>query len=216
MKHIPHKTIERLSKYRRALLICRSKGKDHIFSHEIAKIQHITPVQVRRDLMLIEYTGTLRKGYKIQELIDLIGDIIDSKEGQRVAIVGIGNLGMSILNYFKDKRPKLAIVAAFDIDPQKIGKKYSEVICYDIEELSKEIKNQNITIAIMTVPSKKSVEISELLVKSGIKGILNYTPRPVNVPPNVFLEEYDMTTSLEKVAFFVKNQKDNESIPNKI
>ena len=207
MKHIPHKTIERLSKYRRALLICLSKGKDHIFSHEIAQIQHITPVQVRRDLMLIGYTGTLRKGYKIQELIDLIGDIIDSKEGQKVAIVGIGNLGMSILNYFKDKRPKLAIVAAFDIDPQKIGKKYSGVICYDIEELSKEIKSQNLTIAIMTVPSEKSVEIAELLVNSGIKGILNYTPRPVNVPPDVFLEEYDMTTSLEKVAFFVKNQK---------
>ncbi|MBI9038402.1 MAG: redox-sensing transcriptional repressor Rex [Bacteroidales bacterium] len=205
MKHIPHKTIERLSQYRRALLLCLSKGKDHIFSHEIAKIQHITPVQVRRDLMLIGYTGTLRKGYKIQELIELIGEIIDSKEGQKVAIVGIGNLGRAIIKYFKNKRPKLAIVAAFDSDPKKIGKKFSGVTCYNISDMPKEIKNQNITIAIMTVPDDRTIEIADLLVKSGIKGILNFTPRPINVPDNVFLEEYDMTTSIEKVAFYVKD-----------
>jgi redox-sensing transcriptional repressor len=207
MKDIPHKTIERLSQYRRALLICLSKGKDYIFSHEIAQIQHITSVQVRRDLMLIGYSGTLRKGYKIQELIDLIGEIIDSKEGQKVAIVGIGNLGRSIIKYFKGRRPKLAIVAAFDNDPQKIGKQFSGVDCYNITDLLKEIKDQNITIAIITVPADKSNEIADLLVESGIKGILNFTPRPVNVPSNVFLEEFDMTTSLEKVAFYVKDQK---------
>jgi redox-sensing transcriptional repressor len=81
MKHLPHKTIERLSQYRRALLMVQSRGKTHIFSHEIAKIIHITPVQVRRDIMLIGYTGTLRKGYDVSELIKLIGKIIDSDEG---------------------------------------------------------------------------------------------------------------------------------------
>jgi len=216
MKHIPHKTIERLSQYRRALLLCLAKGKDHIFSHEIAKIQHITAVQVRRDLMLIGYTGTLRKGYKIQELINLISEIIDSKEGQKVAIVGIGNIGMSILKYFKGKRPKLAIVAAFDNDHTKIGKKFSEVTCFDINELYDEIKKQNITIAIITVPAERTVEIADLLVKAGIKGILNFTPRPINVPDNVFLEEFDMTTSLEKVAFYVKDQKDNSNNLSKV
>ena len=92
MKHLPHKTIERLSQYRRALLLCHAKGKTHIYSHEIAKIQHITAVQVRRDIMLIGYTGTLRKGYNVKELIDLIGQIIDSEEGINVCVVGIGNL----------------------------------------------------------------------------------------------------------------------------
>jgi len=91
-ENLPHKTIERLSQYRRALLICLDKGKTHIFSHEIAKIQHITPVQVRRDLMLIGYSGTLRKGYNIQELIDLIGTIIDTEEGLKATIIGMGNL----------------------------------------------------------------------------------------------------------------------------
>ena len=204
MKHLPHKTIERLSQYRRALLICAAKGKTHIFSHEIAKIQHITPVQVRRDIMLIGYTGTLRKGYNVQELIDLIGDIIDTKEGLNVAVVGIGNLGHAMINYFNGKRTKLSIVAAFDSNPDKVGRVFSGVKCYHIDEMSSIIKKDDVSIGIITVPAGSAPEISEKLVQSGIKGILNYTPKPVNVPSHIYLEEYDMITSLEKVAFFVK------------
>jgi redox-sensing transcriptional repressor len=204
MKHLPHKTIERLSQYRRALLICAAKGKTHIFSHEIAKIQHITPVQVRRDIMLIGYTGTLRKGYNIQELIDLIGDIIDTKEGLNVAVVGIGNLGRAMINYFNGKRTKLSIVAGFDSNPDKIDRIYSGVKGYHIDRLGEIIKKENISIAIITVPAGAAPDIAEKLVSAGIKGILNYTPKPVQVPSHIYLEEYDMITSLEKVAFFVK------------
>ncbi len=204
MKHLPHKTIERLSQYRRALLICAAKGKVHIFSHEIAKIQHITPVQVRRDIMLIGYTGTLRKGYIIQELIDLIGDIIDTKEGLNVAVVGIGNLGRAMINYFNGKRTKLSIVAGFDSNPDKIDRIYSGVKGYHIDQMGEIIKKENIAIAIITVPAGAAPEIADRLVNAGIKGILNYTPKPVQVPSNIYLEEYDMITSLEKVAFFVK------------
>lgn len=204
MKHLPHKTIERLSQYRRALLICAAKGKTHIFSHEIAKIQHITAVQVRRDIMLIGYTGTLRKGYSVQELIDLIGDIIDTKEGLNVAVLGIGNLGRAMINYFNGKRTKLSIVAAFDNNPDKVDRVFSGVKCYHTDQMGEIIKNENISIGIITVPAGAAPEITEKLVKSGIKGILNYTPKPVNVPNKIYLEEYDMITSLEKVAFFVK------------
>ncbi len=204
MKHLPHKTIERLSQYRRALLICAAKGKTHIFSHEIAKIQHITPVQVRRDIMLIGYTGTLRKGYNVQELVDLIGDIIDTKEGLNVAVVGIGNLGHAMINYFNGKRTKLSIIAAFDSDPDKVGLVFSGVKCYHINDMVEVVKNDNISIGIITVPAGSAPEIAEKLVDAGVKGILNYTPKPVQVPNHVYLEEYDMITSLEKVAFFVK------------
>ena len=205
MKHLPHKTIARLSQYRRALLLCYAKGKTHIFSHEIANIQHITAVQVRRDIMLIGYTGTLRKGYSVKELIDLIGEIIDSEIGINVCIVGMGNLGRAITNYFSGKRTKLSIAACFDIDERKIGKKISGVDVFDINEITEIIKQKNIQIGIMTVPGEFATEIADKLVKAGIKGLLNYTPKPVNVPKEVFLEEYDMITSLEKVAFYVKS-----------
>ncbi|MFA8300488.1 MAG: redox-sensing transcriptional repressor Rex [Hyphomicrobiales bacterium] len=204
MKHLPHKTIERLSQYRRALLLCLANGKTHIFSHELAKMQHITAVQVRRDLMLIGYTGTLRKGYNVKELIDLIGNIIDCEEGLNVAVIGMGNLGHALMNYFKGKRTKLSMKASFDTNPEKAGKSYSGIPCYSFDKLESKIKEENIHIGIMTVPADSATDVAERLVNAGIKGILNYTPKSVNVPKHVYLEEYDMITSLEKVAFFVK------------
>ncbi|MBS4056424.1 MAG: redox-sensing transcriptional repressor Rex [Bacteroidales bacterium] len=210
MKNLPHKTIERLSQYRRALLICLESGKTHIYSHEIAKIQHITAVQVRRDLMLIGYTGTLRKGYNVKELIDLIGEIIDSDEGIHVAIIGMGNLGRALINYFSGKRTQLSIVAGFDINPDKIGNTMSGVPCFGLDDLDRLIQTLDIKIGIMTVPADFAVEVADRLVRAGVKGILNYTPKPVNVPKGVYLEEYDMITSLEKVAFYVKMHNDEE------
>ena len=204
LKNLPHKTVERLSQYRRALLLILSKDKTHVFSHEIAHMLHITPVQVRRDLMLIGYSGNLRKGYDIRELIELIGRIIDTDKGQRVAVIGLGNLGKAMISYFKGKRTKLTIMMAFDINPEKINRSYDGVPVYHINNLPEEVKNNNITIGIITVPSDSAPEIAETLVDAGVKGILNYSPKPLNVPAYVYLEEYDMITSLEKVAFFAK------------
>ncbi len=209
LKNLPHKTIERLSQYRRALLICFEQGQTHIYSHEIAKIQHITAVQVRRDLMLIGYTGTLRKGYNVKELIDLIGEIIDDDSGIKVAIVGMGNLGRALINYFAGKRSKLSIIASFDINPDKIGRTMSGVPCYSVEEMNEVISRDDIRIGIMTVPAEFALEVANRLVIAGVKGILNYTPKPVTVPKGVYLEEYDMITSLEKVAFYVKMQDED-------
>lgn len=181
-----------------------SKEKTHVFSHEIAQMLHITPVQVRRDLMLIGYSGNLRKGYDIKELIELIGRIIDSDKGQRVGVIGLGNLGKAIISYFKGKRSKLSIIAAFDINPEKINRVYDGVACYHISQLSDIIRQNNISIGIIAVPTEEAPIIAETLVLAGVKGILNFTPKPLNVPPYVYLEEYDMITSLEKVAFFAK------------
>jgi redox-sensing transcriptional repressor len=204
MRKLPEKTIERLSQYRRALLISLSKKKQHIFSHELAAILHLTPVQVRRDIMLIGYSGTLRQGYEIRELIHLIGNILDSEQGLKVAVIGLGNMGRAMISYFNGKRTKLTIVAAFDINPEKVNRVYAGVPCYHIDMLNKIIKNENIPIAIMTVPGEEAARVTETLVLAGIKGLLNYTSTPVNVPGNIYLQEYDMITSLEKIAYFVK------------
>jgi len=96
------------------------------------------------------------------------------------------------------------MIAAFDINPEKINRVFDGVPCYHINQLTEIIKQNNISIGIITVPSEQAPEIAESLVLAGIKGILNYTPKPLNVPAYVYLEEYDMITSLEKVAFFAK------------
>jgi redox-sensing transcriptional repressor len=207
MNKLPGKTVERLSEYRRTLLNCLKENRNYIFSHELAALHHITAVQVRRDLMLIGYSSVLRKGYGVKELIDTIGKIIDSDEGLNVAIIGIGNLGRAVAAYFKGKRSKLNLVASFDNDPQKINKVISGVKCYPYQDLERIIRELDIKIAILTVPRDYAREIAEDTVRFGIKGILNYTTVPLNVPSSVYLENYDMTTSIEKVAYFVKENK---------
>jgi len=206
MNRLPEKTVERLSEYRRTLLNCLTQGKTHIFSHELARLQHITAVQVRRDIMFIGYTSMQRKGYDVQELIHVIGKIIDSDSPLNVAVIGIGNLGRAVTHYFIGKRSKLNIVAAFDIDPLKTDRVISGVKCFSMHKLKEVASEMGISIAILTVPSDVAIETAEKLVIAGIRGILNFTTVPLNVPSNVYLEQYDMITSLEKVAYFVKKQ----------
>ncbi len=207
MTSLPGKTVERLSEYRRTLLSCLNEKRNFIFSHDLAARLHITAVQVRRDLMLIGYSSVQRKGYDVKELADTISRIIDSDEGMNVAIIGIGNLGRALAGYFKGKRSKLNLVASFDNDAQKISKVISGVKCYPYDDLEKIIGELKIQIAILTVPADFAKEIAEESVRFGIKGILNFTTVPLNVPSGVFLEEYDMITSIEKVAYFVKENR---------
>lgn len=201
---LPERTVERLSEYRRSLLQCLEEGKTHIFSHELAELHHNTAVQVRRDIMFIGYTSMQRKGYDVRELIDVIGEILDSEKGLNVAVIGVGNLGRAVTTYFIGKRSKLNIIATFDVDTTKIDRVISGVKCYPLSRLKEMVETNNISIAIMTVPADSAPEVSTQLVESGIKGVLNFTTVPLHMGPDVYLDEYDMITSLEKVAYFVK------------
>ncbi|MGM0550759.1 MAG: redox-sensing transcriptional repressor Rex [Bacteroidota bacterium] len=209
--NLPEKTIGRLSEYRRTLLNCLGNGKTHIYSHELANLHNITAVQVRRDIMLIGYSTTAKKGYDVKALIDVIGDIIDTEQGLNAAVVGIGNLGRAITTYFNGKRTKLRIVATFDTDPLKVGRVIAGVKCYSMAELKDIVVKNNISIGVITVPTEDAAKVTDQLVMAGVKGLLNYTSSSLNVPDNVYLEEYDMITSLEKVAYFVK-QKNHEQL----
>jgi len=201
---LPERTVERLSEYRRSLLQCLEQGQTHIYSHELAGLHHNTAGQVRRDIMFIGYTSIQRKGYDVKELINVIGKILDSGQTLNVAVIGMGNLGRAITAYFMGKRSKLNIIACFDVDQKKIGREISGINCFSLNDLDETVKEKDISIAILTVPADAASEVSEKLVKAGIRGILNFTTVPLNVGPDVYLDEYDMITSLEKVAYFVK------------
>lgn len=207
MTILPDRTVERLSQYRRSLNHQLAKGKTHIFSHEIANLLHITPVQVRRDIMLIGYSGTLRKGYDIKEMVNLIGEIIDTEDGLKIAVIGMGNLGKAFIHYLHEKRTKLIITAAFDVNPEKVGKSYANVKCYHMDQLEEIIARDGISVGIITTPPEAASPLADRLKEAGIKGILNFTPRALSEREGVYLEEYDMITSLEKVAYFTKHQK---------
>lgn len=160
--------------------------------------------------MLMGFSSMQRKGYDIKELIGAIGHLIDTPDGLNVAVIGVGNLGKAVTGYFRGKRSKLNIVATFDVDPDKVGRVVGGVKCYHADELPQLIKKLKVSVGILTVPPEYARSMAELLASNGIRGILNFTTVPLNMPGHVYLEEYDMITSIEKVAYFVKKQEEEK------
>ena len=95
-------------------------------------------------------------------------------------------------------------MAAFDSNPEKINRIYAGVQCYHSDQMIEIIKREGISIAVISVPGETAAQVAEELVMAGIRGILNFSPKALNVPSHVYLQEYDMITSLEKIAYFVK------------
>ena len=193
---IPEKTIERLSEYRRTLLASHKQGITHIFSHVLAGIHGITAVQVRRDLMLIGFSSDTKKGYDVQVLIEYISRILDSPSQMNIAVLGMGHLGQAITKYFNGKGLKLKITAAFDVDPGKVGKT---------------VEDKDISIVIVSSPTQVAPSLVVPIINAGIRGVLNFTSTPLNFPQGIVVENYDITTLLEKVAYFVKENEEKNS-----
>jgi redox-sensing transcriptional repressor len=201
---LPPRTVERLSKYRRLLSKFKDMEEVHIFSHRLAGLLNLSPEQVRRDLMLIGLTGNHRRGYNIKSLVDTIGNIIDREAGHNIALVGIGNLGKAVMNFIQKTETKMNIVAAFDIDKNKVNTMIAGIQCFNTTDMARVIKDSEIGIAILTVPPEVAAETSKQLVNAGIKGILNFTSVHIDVPGEVYIKDYDIITSLEEIGFFVK------------
>lgn len=199
---ISEKNIERLLLYRRILCGLRSENVENIYSHQLARIADTTPEQVRRDIMSIGYSGSSVKGYNVIRLIESIGEFTDSRETQRVTIVGAGNLGRALIDYFQGRRRKLSIAAIFDNDPQKIDRVIHGVRCHSVEQMKEVIQKNSIDVAILCVPAAAAQQVAELLIEAGIKGILNYAPVKLSLPSHIYVENRDMLLAVEKVAFF--------------
>ncbi|MHB9027947.1 MAG: redox-sensing transcriptional repressor Rex [Candidatus Latescibacterota bacterium] len=203
---IPDKTIGRLSLYRRLLNRLIGEGVRSVYSHQLASLARVTPAQVRRDIMSIGYSGNPNRGYDILELVESIGQSLDDPEGQRAALVGVGNLGRAILTYFAGRRPKLTIVAAFDSDPRKCDRVIQGCRCHRIERLADVVSELGIDIGAITVPAGEAQRVADLMVRAGIRGILNYAPVRLQTPNNVYVEDIDMTMSMEKVAYYARKK----------
>ena len=208
---ISDKSIGRLSLYRRLLNVLQGEGVRNIYSHQLAVMAGCTAAQVRRDLMAVGYSGSPTHGYEVTRLIESIREFLDAPGGQGVAIVGVGNLGKAILSYFAGRRPNLQIVAAFDSDPYKVNRVIHGCRCYSMENLPDVARGQTIRLAIITVPAQAAQGVADALVQAGIRGILNFAPVRLRVPPHVHVEDIDMTVSLEKVAYFARQGGERES-----
>jgi redox-sensing transcriptional repressor len=196
--------VERLSLYRRLLAAEAAGGAQHIYSRQLAVMAGVSAEQVRQDMMTVGYNGTPVRGYAVVELANCIGRLLDTSHAQKAAIVGLGHLGRAITVYSAGRWPKLAIVAAFDTDPAKIGQIINGCACHPVTDLARIVSEQDIRIAIIAVPASEAQKIVEALIKAGVRGILNFAPVRLRVPPDVYVENMDVAVSLEKVAYFAR------------
>jgi len=178
--------------------------KPYIHSHRIAHLLKINPAHVRRDLMLIGFTGDVHKGYEIEKLIVEIGKAIDCQHKRKVAFIGIGDLGRAVAETFNQVNSKLEVAATFRLTEEP-EIQFPNVHCYNVSKMKQIIRQKNIDLAVIALPNTDVNEITKHLVDAGVKGILNFTSIHLKVPDTVFVENYDMMSKLEKLSYFTNS-----------
>jgi len=202
-RRIPVRTVERLTLYRRVLRDLLKEGTVNVFSHQLAERSNNSSAQVRRDLMSIDFNGgSPKSGYPVKDLLACVGAALDAGGERPAALVGLGNLGRAVLSYVNLKHQPYSVAASFDIDPAKAGKTLSGCPCYHVDALEEVLRARQIRLGIITVPAAQAQEVAERMVGAGVTGILNFAPIPLRLPKHVFTDSIDITTSLEKIAYF--------------
>lgn len=192
---IPIPTVKRLPSYLRILNQRKELGEDHISATLLAEELGLKPIQVRKDISLTGIEGKPKVGFEIDNLIKCIIHVLGWDNTTDALIVGAGHLGSALARYDGFSAYGLRIVAIFDKDQEKIGKKIGDLLVRPMEDLNSYIAENRISIAVITVPALQAQAVSDLLVKCGIRGIWNFAPKDLKVPGNVVLQRTDLATS---------------------
>lgn len=208
---VSRKTVGRLSLYRRLLDNLRASGTTNIYSHQLAHLAGVSATQVRRDFMVIGYSGSPSRGYQVDTCLASISSLLDGATRQDVALVGLGRLGRSLLAHFHGRRPLLRIAAGFDTNPALVGTTVDGCPVYGVDELERVVAEKGIRIAILAVPPETAQMAAEALVRAGVRSLVDFTAIPLPVPDEVFVDHMDITSALESAAFFARQDEDGET-----
>lgn len=207
MNNISERTVERLSLYRRVLLQLREADDAVVFSRQLSEAAGVTAAQVRRDIMHLGCSGVPNSGYRLGELLNAINVVLDAPQSQRAALVGVGHLGLALMTHFSGRWRWLHIHAAFDSDPAKCNTLFRGARCYPLSDLARIVQEWRIDVGIIAVPKESAQDVADKLCAAGVQGLLNFAPVRLRVPSAVYVENVDLTTSFEKVAFFARRNK---------
>ena len=198
---IPEMTIRRLSIYTRCLQQLEEDGIKTISSQELAERFNLNSAQVRKDLAYFGEFGVRGIGYYISGLKAELQKILGLDREWQVALVGFGNLGSALFHYKGFARQGFRISAIFDDDPAKSGRTADDITVLPLRDLSREAKAKNIQIGIVAVPAEAAQAVTDRLVASGIRAILNFAPVRLKVPKDVRLKNVDLSIELETLSF---------------
>jgi redox-sensing transcriptional repressor len=206
VKRIADSTVRRLSAYLRFLEDFETRGLSTISSDELAKRGGTTSAQVRKDLSFFGSFGKRGLGYSVPELASQLREILGLGKEWRVVIVGAGKIGAALAQYRGFRQRGFSILAAYDNNQDKIGKKLEGIPVRDIDQLEKDIPREKPDIVVLTVPSDQAQALLDRVVRLGIKAVLNFAPTQLQSPPDVTVKTVNMAMELEGLSFALTNR----------
>jgi redox-sensing transcriptional repressor len=201
----PDIVVGRLPIYLRALTLMAAEGREITSSQELSEKLGISSAQIRKDLSHFGEFGKQGTGYEIIYLRDQIKRILRLERTWPVALVGYGDLGHALANYGGFVPKGFEIVAVFDDDPKKIGQKVAGKEVVSLNELPRTLEEKNIRVAIVAVPSASAQQVADMLVKAGVKAILNYAPINISVPHEVRVQYIDPVAHLQHMTYYLES-----------
>ncbi|WP_425615439.1 redox-sensing transcriptional repressor Rex [Anatilimnocola sp. NA78] len=207
---VPQAVVSRLSLYLRELQHLVRDGFETTSSTQLGRLLGFTDAQVRKDLAYFGQFGYPGIGYRCAELISAIKKILGTNHSWSLAIVGMGNLGRALIGYRGFHQQGFEIVAGFDTDPAKIGNKIEGLQVYHLDEVTQVVKEKNIRLAIVAVPSAVAQRVADALVSAGVEGILNFAPVTLVLPKHIHTVGVDLAIELEQLSFNVVSKMAKE------
>ncbi|MCJ8342240.1 MAG: redox-sensing transcriptional repressor Rex [Cetobacterium sp.] len=207
---ISKKIIERLTKYLKCL--GNFSPDDYISSEEMGGLLGVTAAQIRKDfsnfIPAFQYNFGIRgKGYHVKSLTEALSQILGLHKENNLIIVGAGNLGGAILQEGGFIKDGFNIVGIFDIAKNKIGKEYRGIKVKSVYEIENLVKDTEVDIAVITECNPIAQEMADLVINSGIKSILNFTPMELKVPKNVAISHIDINSKLQELNYWKEKVK---------
>jgi redox-sensing transcriptional repressor len=197
MKKFSKNQLQRYPIYLKFLREKEAEGMTTISSPKIAKELGYSEEQIRKDLQAVcNAPGRPKKGRDIRYLIDTLDTFLGYKGALKAAIVGVGHLGGALLNYPGFESMGFRIVAAFDTDPEKIGKEVHGVTIQPLSELTSSLKNEGIRTVILTMPASSAQAVADEAINAGAIAFWNFAPAHLSVPEGVIIENVNLASSL--------------------
>ncbi|WP_395430261.1 redox-sensing transcriptional repressor Rex [Fructilactobacillus sanfranciscensis] len=200
---IPRATAKRLPLYYRYLNILHDGGKNRVSSNELAEAIHVDSATIRRDFSYFGALGKRGYGYDVDDLIEFFKNILHQDRLTNVALIGVGNLGHALLNFNFHQDSNIRISAAFDTNPKNINTIQGGVPIYPMDQIVAKLKEQQISVVILTVPSNVAQEVANQVAQAGVNGILNFTSIRLNVPAGIRVHNVDLTNELQTLIYFI-------------
>jgi len=198
---IPAPAVFRLSFYLRQLETFQRAEKHTISSKQLGDALGYTDAQVRKDLAYFGQFGHPGIGYRVEELISQLRKILGTDKVWNVLLVGAGNLGRALIAYRGFLRKGFRLGAIFDADERKVSQAFGELTVWPMDKLAAVAAEQRIKLAILSVPAEVAQAVADKLVAAGIRGILNFAPVSITVPPDVAVQGVDLAVQLEQLSF---------------